>query len=430
MLKSEKIRKKIFKEVKEFWKEKEKEKVFSKRINYAGQVFDGTEMLALVDTALDSWYTGGKKIQEFENSFSKYLNIKHCLSVNSGSSANLLAFFCLTSPLLGEKRISRGDEIITASTCFPTTLSPIMQYGAIPVFIDVNINTLNIDISYLKKALSKKTKAIFLAHSLGNPFNISVVKEFCKKYNLWIISDECDALGTKYDGKYLDHFADISTHSFFAAHGITCGHGGMVCTDNDVLYKILLSMRSWGRDFKCNICKKECKNRFNNGYDCRYTYSNLGFNFQITELQAAIGIEQLKKLDTFITKRKQNFNYLYSLLQEFKDLFIFLDFENNSDVVPFCFPITLSKKAFFSRKEMLEYLEKNEIETRLFFSGNIIRQKVLSFYKKNVDYKSIGNLKNSDYIMKNTFFIGIYPKLNLKDMERIYTIIKKFIKKY
>jgi len=412
-------------------KENENEKEKSNKIQYAGRVYNERELLNLVDSSLEFQLTSGIYIDEFEKKFAEYNNSKYCVLVNSGSSANLLAFHSLTSSLLGDRRIKRGDEIITLAAGFPTTVTPIVQYGAVPVFVDIDINTLNIDTNYLKLALSKKTKAIMIAHTLGNPYEIEEIRNFCDMNNLFLISDECDALGSKYNGKELSYYSDISTHSFFPAHILCMGQGGAVCTNDYQLYKILKSMRSWGRDFKCKTCVNFCKKRYKDNsiddYDCRYSFSNLGFNLQSTEMQASIGVAQLEKVDDFKKKRKENFNRIYSNLEDLQNYLILPKKLGKSDPVWFAFWITLNKDVNFKRLDLIKYLDKNNIDTRMFFAGNIIKQECFNHLEKDVDYRIIGDLKYTDYVADNTFFIGVYPGLTLDNIDFMCDKIREFI---
>lgn len=348
------------------------------KINYAGRVFDEKEMVNLVDCALDFWLTFGEYSKKFEKGLAEYLGVRYALLVNSGSSANLLAFFALTSPLLKNRQIKRGDEVISVTCGFPTTIAPIVQYGAIPVFVDVELTHCNVDITQLEKALSYKTKAVMLAHTLGNPFNIEKVKVFCDTHNLWLIEDNCDALGSEYQGKKTGTFGDIGTSSFYPAHHLTMGEGGAVYTNNPLLKKILLSLRDWGRDCWCesgvdNTCGCRFAQSFGSlpkGYDHKYVYSHFGFNLKATDMQAAIGVAQLEKLPIFTAKRIANFNKLYAGLQDVK----YLQFmQPQKDSIPswFGFLITLSNDAPFSRNAIVEFLEANGIQTRNLFGGKV-----------------------------------------------------------
>lgn len=422
----EEAKEKIFESVKEYYKEYHQKKEYHEgdKINYSGRVYDETEMINLVDTALDFWLTTGKYTNEFEKKFAEILDVKYCSVVNSGSSANLLAFMALTSDLLGERKIKRGDEVITVAAGFPTTINPIIQYGAIPVFVDITIPQYNIDINDLEKALSNKTKAIMIAHTLGNPFDLKKVKDFCVKNNLWLIEDNCDALGSKYiiDGeeKYTGTIGDIGTSSFYPPHHITMGEGGAVYTNNPLLHKIVRSMRDWGRDCSCpSGCDNLCGHRFDRqygelplGYDHKYVYSHFGYNLKATDMQAAIGVAQLDKLDIFTNRRIENFNYLKENLKEIEELILPEACENS---IPswFGFMITVKNN---KKNELVNYLEKNNIQTRMLFGGNIIKQPCFNEMRKtNEGYRVIGELKNTENVMNNSFWIGVYPGMK-KDM--------------
>jgi len=405
------------------------------RINYAGRVFDSEELVNLVDASLEFWLTHGDYSEHFEQQLGKYLNIEYVLLVNSGSSANLLAFSALTSPLLKDRRIKRKDEVITVAACFPTTVAPIIQYGAVPVFVDIDLETLNIDINMLEKALTKKTKAIFIAHTLGNPFNITVVKEFCKTHNLWLIEDNADSLGSKYAGQYTGTFGDIGTSSFYPAHFMTMGEAGAVYTHDPQLNKIMQSMRGWGRDCICksgvdNTCGKRFFGKYGTlplGYDHKYVYSNFGYNLKATEMQAAIGCAQLMKLHKFAQKRERNFNLIYSGLKEYTNYFILPTATDNSEPVWFGFPIIVQDNVNISRNSITEHLENNNIQTRNLFAGNITRHPCFDTLRQGIDYRRIGKLKNTDKVMHDCFWIGVYPKIGHKEIDYIVNSIKKFI---
>lgn len=437
MKKSENIRQSILNLTKDYYLQKQiedkKERKEDDRINYAGRVYNEHELINGVDSVLDFWLTEGKYCKKFEEKFSEKLGVKYSLFVSSGSMANLISFMALTSHKLGEKRIKKGDHIITTSLCFPTTVAPIINYGAIPIFVDVEKDTFNIDVEKLEKAIIDKTKAIFLAHTLGNPFNVKKVKEICNKYNIFLLSDECDALGSKYNGNHLSQLSNISTHSYFPAHTITTGQGGMICTNNSELYKIIKSFRDWGRDYKCDTCVNFCKKRYENNsnnledYDCRYTYSHLGVNCQATEMQASIGVAQLDKLPEFVNKRKENFQIYYDNLKDLSDYFILPRWEKESDVSWFGFWITLQENLSFKRIDLIKYLDEHNIDTRMIFSGDITQQVCFSGLKKNIDYKIKGDLKNTRYIANNSFFLGTYPGLNKEKIDYICNIIRKFI---
>jgi CDP-6-deoxy-D-xylo-4-hexulose-3-dehydrase len=420
---------------------KRKEYKIGDKINYAGRVFDKSEIKNLIDASLDFWLTSGKYTALFEKELSKFISVKHCLFVNSGSSANLLAFMALTSPMLKERAITRGDEIITAAACFPTTIAPIIQFGAVPVFIDVKIPQYNIDVKMLNKAISKKTKAVFLAHTFGNPFNLKAVKDFCKKNNLWLIEDNCDALGSQYkiDGKlkYTGTIGDIGTSSFYPPHHITTGEGGAVYTDNPLLYKIILSLRDWGRDCVCasghdNMCGRRFEGQYGllpKGYDHKYVYSHFGYNLKATDLQAAIGCAQIKKLKNFIEKRRGNWNYLQENLKNLSDILILPQSEKNSIPSWFGFLITVKPNSKITRDDIVSVLEKNKIQTRMLFSGNIIKHPCFNAIEDDkAAYRIIGNLKNTDLIMKNSFWIGVYPAMTKKMLKFMADKIKEAVK--
>jgi CDP-6-deoxy-D-xylo-4-hexulose-3-dehydrase len=405
------------------------------RINCAGRIYDDKEMASLVDSALDFWLTAGRFESDFVKEFSEILDVKHVITTNSGSSANLLALSCLTSPLLQERRLQPGDEVITVAAGFPTTINPIIQNQLVPVFVDVTIPSYNVDISQLELARSERTKAVILAHTLGNPFDLSAVMDFVKKYNLWLIEDCCDAVGSKYKGQNVGTFGDLATVSFYPAHHITMGEGGCVLTNNPLLDKLVKSFRDWGRDCWCdtgtdNTCGKRFNRQLGNlpyGYDHKYTYSHIGYNLKLTDMQAAIGVAQLKKLPSFIEIRRRNFQILYEGLKDLKDLeefFILPDATPESEPSWFGFPIAVKSEAPFTRNQVIEYLEKNKIATRLLFGGNIVRQPV--FCNSDVQYRVIGDLKNSDFVMNQVFWIGVYPGMTTEMIEFILESFKEF----
>jgi len=408
------------------------------RIPPSGKILDKYDLFNLIDASLDMWLTAGRFAEEFEKKFPKILDRKYCALVNSGSSANLLALSALTSYKLGERRLKAGDEIITVAAGFPTTITPIIQNKLVPVFIDVDLGTYNINTEYIEDAISDKTRAMFLAHSLGNPFNIDKILGICQKYKLWLIEDNCDALGSKYNGKYTGTFGHISTFSFYPAHHITMGEGGAVLTDDFELYKIICSFRDWGRDCWCLPGKDNtCKKRFNwklgdlpFGYDHKYIYSHLGYNLKATDFQAAIGLTQLEKLPKFIKKRKENFKLLYESFEKegLDQCFILPRWLPVSDVSWFGFPLTIKDDISFNRKELIEFLEKNKIGTRLLFAGNIINQPV--FTNNQINYRVFGELKNTDKIMKDTFWIGIWPGISEKEIEYMIGKFKEYIIKF
>ena len=397
----------------------------------SGKLIDSGELSMMVDAVLDGWLTTGRFNVEFEEKLAAFLGVKKAITVNSGSSANLVAFSTLTSSKLGDRAIKRGDEVITAAVGFPTTVNPIIQFGAIPVFVDVDFETHNIAAEKIEAAISKKTKAIMIAHSLGNPFNLKLIKEICDKHSLWLIEDCCDALGSTYMGKMVGTFGDLATLSFYPAHHITMGEGGAVFSNNHELIKIAESFRDWGRDCYCPPGKDNtCGKRFGwklgdlpEGYDHKYTYSHLGYNLKITDVQAACGVAQLEKLPYFIEKRKENFLLLINLLadcSEFLDLPIAT---KNSDPSWFGFPISVKEASPVSRRELIDYLTQQKIGTRLLFAGNLTCQP----YMKNVEYKVCGTLTNSNRVMNNTFWLGIHPSLGSEELEYIADSIKKYL---
>ena len=435
-MKSRNLKKEIFNLVAEYYTEKHKPKQFipgETYIQYAGRVYNEKEMISLVDSALDFWLTAGRFSKQFEEEFAKFLGVKYCILTNSGSSANLLAISALTSPKLGERRLIPADEVITIACAFPTTVNPIIQNNLIPVFIDVDVGTYNIQTDKIEGAISKKTKAIFLAHTLGNPFNLEKVLEICEKYNLWLIEDNCDALGSKYNNQNTGTFGHIATFSFYPAHHITMGEGGALVTNDSELKRLIVSFRDWGRDCWCkpgydNTCGKRFGWQLGSlpfGYDHKYIYSNIGYNLKITDMQAAIGVEQFKKLPLFIKARKNNFKLLYDGLKKYEKYFILPEVESKADPSWFGFLLTVRKNAGFTRDEIVKYLENNKIATRMLFAGNIIHHP--SF--ENVNYRIYEDLKNTDFIMNNTFWIGVYPGLSSKMIEYTINKIEKFIKR-
>lgn len=398
----------------------------------SGKVIDEEEISLMIDAALDGWLTAGRFNKKFEKELAKFLNVKLLLTVNSGSSANLVAFSTLTSSKLGERKINPGDEVITAATGFPTTVNPIIQNGAIPVFIDSKMGNYNIDENLIEQAITSKTKAIMVAHALGNPFNLEKVTELCKKYNLWLIEDNCDSLGSTFKGKFTGTFGDLATLSFYPAHHITMGEGGAVFTNNMRLKRISESFRDWGRDCYCEPGKDNtCKKRFNwqlgdlpHGYDHKYTYSHMGYNLKITDMQAACGLAQIKKLPNFIKKRIENFEILKKLLIKFDKYFILPEKTEYSEPSWFGFPISIREDVNINREDLLKFLNDKKIGTRLLFSGNITKQP----YMKKLKYKTSGILVNSDKIMKNTFWIGLYPGLNEEHFSFVSDQFDSYIK--
>lgn len=415
-----------------------KEKVFEEgdRISYGGRKFDSEEMINLVDSSLDFWLTSGRYCNKFEKEFGKILGVEYVSLVNSGSSANLIAFMALTAPELKERRINRGDEVITVACGFPTTIAPILQYGAVPVFLDVTLPTYNIDVTQLEKALSPKTKAIMVAHSLGNPFNIKVVKEFCDKNNLWLIEDNCDALGSTYtingETRLTGTWGDIGTSSFYPPHHLTMGEGGAVYTNNPLLNKLIRSYRDWGRDCMCasgqdNLCQHRFTRQFGElplGYDHKYTYSHFGYNVKVTEMQAAIGCAQIKKLAKFTEMRRNNFSYLKENLKCLEDKLILPEATENSNPSWFGFLITV--KEGVDRRELVEYIEGHNIQTRALFAGNILKHPCFDEIRGTDSYRVISDLKNSNKILNDTFWIGVYPGMTKEKLDYMIKVIKKY----
>ncbi len=412
-------------------KKKDKFQPGISRINVTGKVINHKEIQYITQSALDGWLTTGKFNEKFEEKLKKFIGVKNLITVNSGSSANLISFNTLTSYKLKDRAIQRGDEVISVAAGFPTTINPIIQFGAVPVFIDVKLKTYNIDENQIESAITSKTKAIMLAHTLGNPFNLKVIREICDKYNLWLIEDTCDALGSKYDNKYVGTFGDLATLSFYPAHHITMGEGGAVYTNNLRLKIIAESFRDWGRDCYCktghaNTCTKRFGWSFESlpeGYDHKYVYTHLGYNLKITDMQAACGLAQLEKLNNFIKIRKKNFNYLYKKFKKLEEYFILPESLKEADSSWFGFALTLRKNLFFERNELIRFLDKNKIDTRLLFAGNITKQPLL----KNVRYKIHGSLPNTNEVMDKTFWIGVYPGLKKPQLDYMYEKVFEFI---
>jgi len=398
----------------------------------SGKCIGKEELKNMVEASLDGWLTTGRFNDEFQKKLSEFLGVKCLLTVNSGSSANLVAFSTLTSSKLKERAIKKGDEIITVAASFPTTVNPIIQFGAIPVFMDIKIPTYNINENLIEESITSKTKAIMIAHTLGNPFNVKKIKEICDKYNLWLIEDTCDALGSKYNNQLVGTFGDLATLSFYPAHHITMGEGGAVFTNSIKLKRIAESFRDWGRDCYCEPGKDNtCNKRFDwqlgdlpYGYDHKYTYSHMGYNLKITDMQAACGLAQLDKLENFIKLRKSNYDFLHKNLRELEEFIMLPEAEKNSDPSWFGFPISLRENNKFNRNDLLKYLDRNKIGTRLLFSGNLTKQP----YMKEIQYKIHGDLKNTDFVTKNTFWIGLYPQLNINNLNYVCRKIKFFFK--
>lgn len=392
------------------------------RISYGGRVFDQHEMLTLVDSALDFWLTAGRFAATLETSLAEYLGVKHCSLVNSGSSANLLAFMALTSPKLGDRRICRGDEVITVAAGFPTTVAPIIQYGAVPVFVDVTLPTYNVDCSLLEQALSSRTKAVMLAHTLGNPFDLTAVKHFCDRHGLWLIEDNCDALGSRYyyqgEWRLTGSIGDLGTSSFYPPHHMTMGEGGAVYTNDTGLKRLVESFRDWGRDCWCPSGQDNtCKNRFGQqfgelplGYDHKYVYSHFGYNLKVTDMQAALGVAQLEKMPRFTEQRKQNWTLLHEGLADLADRIVLPEATAGSDPSWFGFLLTVREGAGLGRDHLVAYLEQQGIQTRTLFAGNLLKHPCFDEMRRTATgYRVIGELANTDRIMRDTFWIGVYP---------------------
>lgn len=408
------------------------------RIPYASRVFDEHEVINLVDSALEFWLTAGRYTDEFEKNFARYLSVPYCSLVNSGSSANLIAFMALTSPLLKERAVKPGDEVITVACGFPTTVAPILQYGAVPVFVDVTIPQYNIDVTKLESALSDKTKAVMVAHTLGNPFDLKAVKKFCSAHNLWLIEDNCDALGSEYTingkTKLTGTWGDIGTSSFYPPHHMTMGEGGAVYTENPQLHKIIRSLRDWGRDCVCpsgkdNMCGKRFSQQHGElpfGYDHKYVYSHFGYNLKATDMQAAIGCAQLEKFPSFVEKRRRNWQYLYDGLKDLKNELILPEAAENSRPSWFGFLITC--KTNEQKNILVSDLEKNKIQTRALFAGNLEKHPCFDLIRGSSAYRVIGNLDVTDRIMNTTFWIGVYPGMIKEMLDKMITVIQRVCK--
>lgn len=445
MSKKEELKSQILELTREYYREVHAQKPAFEEgktfVNYGGRYYDDEEMVNLVDSSLDFWLTAGPWAHKFETRLAKWLGVKYCAVVNSGSSANLLAFYTLTSPKLGEKAIKRGDEVITVAAGFPTTVNPIIQFGAVPVFVDVKTSSFDIDETQLEAAYSDKTKAVMLAHSLGNPFNLKAVKAFCDKHGLWLIEDNCDALGSEYtiDGvtKKTGTWGHIGTSSFYPPHHMTMGEGGAVYTDDPLLDKIVRSFRDWGRDCWCvggvdNTCKMRFTGKFGElpeGYDHKYVYSHFGFNLKITDMQAAIGCAQLEKLDRIVEARRKNWATLHEGLKDLPQLMM-PEPEANSNPSWFGFLIAVRPEAGFTRNELTEYLESRKIQTRNLFAGNLLRHPAFDEMRKSGEgYRVVGELKNTDFVMNNGFWIGVYPGMKPEMLNWMIKSIREFCKK-
>ncbi|MDP3399235.1 MAG: lipopolysaccharide biosynthesis protein RfbH [Bacteroidales bacterium] len=429
------LRKEIIEKTTEYYQARFAQKEFipgKTRVNYAGRVFNQQELTNAVEASLDFWLTEGRFCEEFAEKIADFLGIENVLLTNSGSSANLLAFSALTSEKLGDRRLKSGDEVISVAAGFPATVTPIIQYGLIPVFVDVEIPTYNIDIEMMRKAITSKTRCIFIAHTLGNPFNLDAVMELANNHNIWVIEDNCDAFGSEYKGKKTGTFGHISTISFYPAHHITTGEGGAICTNDSQLAQLVRAFRDWGRDCYCsggenNTCGKRFSQQFGNlpfGFDHKYVYSEIGYNLKMTDIQAAIGAAQMDKLSEFCERRKENFKEWFRIFSKYSDNFILPKATENSDPAWFAFIVTLKEGVPFSRDEITQFLNNNLIETRNLFAGNITKQP--GFLNK--DWLIADHLNNTDYIMNNTFFLGTYPGLKKEMFEYTEGVLEKFFK--
>lgn len=418
---------------------KEKEYHEGDRIPYASRVYDESEMKNLVDSALEFWLTSGRYTEQFERELAEYIGVKFCSLVNSGSSANLLAFMALTSPLLGDRRINRGDEVITVAAGFPTTVTPYLQYGAVPVFLDLTIPQYNIDVRQLEQALNERTKAVMIAHTLGNPFDLKTVREFCDAHDLWLVEDNCDALGSEYclngTWKKTGSIGDIGTSSFYPPHHMTMGEGGAVYTDHPLLHKIIRSLRDWGRDCMCPSGKDNlCGHRFDKqygelplGYDHKYVYSHFGYNLKATDLQAAIGCAQLKKLPSFVEKRRHNFERLKDQLCDLTDQFILP--ESCPDSRPSWFGFLITCKNGIDKNHVVQYLESHGVQTRMLFSGNLIKQPCFNEMRKmQTGYRKCSSLETTDLIMERTFWIGVYPGMTDEMIDYMARMLREAVR--
>jgi CDP-6-deoxy-D-xylo-4-hexulose-3-dehydrase len=428
------LRKEILAKTVEYYQARFAQKEFipgKTRVNYAGRVFNEEELGNAVDASLDFWLTEGRYSEEFSEKIAEFLEVEHVLLTNSGSSANLLAFSALTSEKLGDKRLKPGDEVISVAAGFPATVSPIIQYGLIPVFVDVDIPTYNIDVEMLRKAITPKTRCIFLAHTLGNPFNIDAIMQLAEEHDLWVIEDNCDAFGSEYKGKKTGSYAHLSTISFYPAHHITTGEGGAICTNDPQLALLVRAFRDWGRDCYCaggenNTCGKRFSQQFGNlpfGFDHKYVYSEIGYNLKMTDIQAAIGAAQIDKLPDFCSKRKENFNSWTKIFSRYPNYFTLPKATENSDPAWFAFIVTLKEGTPFTRDELTGYLNKKLVETRNLFAGNMTKQP--GYVNKN--WRIADHLNNTDYIMNNTFFLGTYPGLTKEMFDYAESVLDEFI---
>ena len=423
------------------FKKPEQQKAFNPgdRISYASRVYDEKEMCSLVDAALDFWLTTGRFSDQFEEEFASWIGVKFAHLVNSGSSANLIAFMTLTAPELGERQIKRGDEVITVACGFPTTVTPMIQYGAVPVFVDVTVPQYNIDVTKLEAALSEKTKAVMIAHTLGNPFDLKAVKAFCEAHNLWLVEDNCDALGTKYtiDGetRFTGTWGEIGTSSFYPPHHMTMGEGGCVYTNNAKLNRLILSYRDWGRDCICPSGRDNfCGHRFDGqygelpqGYDHKYVYSHFGYNLKVTDLQAAVGVEQLKKFPSFIQRRRHNWDRLRAALADTQDKLILPEPAENSEPSWFGFMISVREGSGLERNKVTRYIEDHNIQTRLLFSGNLIKHPCFDSIRGTDAYRVSGDLSATEFIMNNSFWVGVYPGMTDEKIDYMARILREAI---
>lgn len=427
-------RKEILDLTRKYYQEKFSSKPFNPDqdlVHYAGRVFDENELVNLIDASLDFFLTANRYAEQFENNFAEYLGLSNAILVNSGSSANLVALSSLTSKKLGERRLKPGNEVITVAAGFPTTVAPIVQNQLVPVFVDVNLGDYTAISQRLEEAISPKTRAIFMAHTLGNPFDLDTVQELVKKYDLWLIEDNCDALGSRYRGELTGTFGHLATSSFYPAHHITMGEGGCVVSNNDEIARIARSFRDWGRDCYCsggesNTCGKRFSQQFGSlprGYDHKYVYSEIGYNLKATDMQAAIGCAQLQKLDSFVARRKENFKQIYEFLSPYEDRLILPKATEHSDPAWFAFVITVKPDAGFTRNQLTQFLETNHIETRNLFSGNLLRHPAF----EEINCRVVGDLTNTDTIMNDTFFIGVYPGIQTAQLEKISVTFKRFM---
>lgn len=444
-MKAEEIKAQILDLTEEYYKEvfaKETDFAPGDRIGYSGRIFNEKDMKNLVSSALEFWLTSGHYTEEFEKKLSEYLGVKYCSMVNSGSSANLAAFMALTAEELGERRIVPGDEVITVAAGFPTTVAPIVQYGAVPVFLDVTVREGNIDVSKLEEAVTDKTKAVVLAHTLGNTFDIALVKTICEKYRLWLIEDNCDALGSEYqyqgEWKKTGSFGDISTCSFYPPHHITTGEGGAVCTNDIKLHRLINSFRDWGRECWCkpgvdNTCKQRYTGQFGEmpkGYDHKYIYSHFGYNLKATDLQASVGCSQIEKLPGFVEKRRENWSYLYAGLKSLEDVLMLPEKTPNSNPSWFGFLMSVQEGCGYTRDGLADYLERHNIQTRYLFAGNLIKQPCFNEMRnKKQGYRVVGKLDNTDFIMTHSLWIGVYPGMNKAKLDYMIACIYAYFKR-